>query len=120
MPATKDFTTNDLSILRIGPFSPAKRTAHCLSQLWTVSTLLARLSQIAANHSTHHKTAVKMATCVFNDGPRWAQARHLHRVRQVSERESTFHESLSSRYLRTFAPASAVRARTLAGGGGGS
>ena len=24
MPATKDFTTNDLSILRIGPFSPAK------------------------------------------------------------------------------------------------
>jgi hypothetical protein len=34
--------------------------------------------------SLHHKTTVTMATCVFNDGPRWAQAGHLHRVRQVS------------------------------------
>ena len=74
MPATKDFTTNDLSILRIGPFSPAKRTAHCLSQLSTVSTPLARLSPLDASHSTHHKTTVTMATCVFNVGTGWASA----------------------------------------------
>jgi hypothetical protein len=62
MPATKDFTTKDLSILRIGPFSPAKRIARSLSHLLTVSTPFARLSQLAGSHSTHHQTTVTIST----------------------------------------------------------
>ena len=56
MPATKDFTTNDLSILRIGPFSPA------LNPEPRGPPAICQLSQLAPSHSTPHKTTVTTAT----------------------------------------------------------